>query len=1178
MRRALLIGLLLGALITNVAHAQGTGVQFLNFEAPAHKPIAVVDVAGTDYLLVANGADNSVEVYDTVQHNFLLRVPVGQRPVTIAVRPTPTDAGGREIYVANWLSDSITVFALETASPGPLRFDLIRTALVGDEPVGIVFLPENPSNPDTQPGGVLHELVLVTFSAQAGWGSFFPGTLASVIPHIELLDLAASPVTSVRDPRAIHFAPPPRGGNPYDDQMWILNFRGGNDPEYDFDLWGTDDLVNAAVTQSANLPTHGGFGTTNFNMAFAPNGELWVVGVRARNKDLPSFPDSLGEPIHLAQTVSETGFAVSFLARHKNPASAAVSAEVLDLNDSSQGRANPPIQAARPVTQPTDVVVYGDGDNPDIVSETEELPDNEPDVRPAPTRIFVTGMSSDTLAAVEPTSAGPSTWRVYRVDVSDPVNAFTLANTGGLMRGPRGLALKASGAANDPRDRLYVYNRLTNSVTIVDPNFTQPNLAVLGHFQLAGQIEPAHVIAGRKFMYSSKLSAGGNVSCATCHIDGNTDFIAWNLSDGGAVPDPANPGGATPLPGALGPNPGIKGPMVTQPLRGLVNFEVANDVNQDVFYSNRPYHWRGDKGFLEQFNAAFVNLMGLPDVSTNPPNPGFHMGIQASDMILYRDFVFSMHYPPNPHQPGDRTSTGTMFDEDNPPQNPTQEALQINTRAIGSGGQLGLKLFHILNTDGVACNICHSLPEGSNNLLTDAFFHSESPILETQNLETAQLKGLVLKERRLRRWDGTAFQTIPAGNPAVSHEFGLIHTGENTAATSQGGPPLAAPVADSINDFVSFFGVLTQAEQDAVSLYMREFDSGVAPLAGISASASVAEFTANPTSITAAVQAFEQQAERANIGAAVHVRVNGVLHGLWYDVTQRLYVEETQTGVPPIGPLTQSQLLAQIDASLGANATNLLIYHATPLGSPRRVARIQGGLAAPLSGSAPQNIALNPSPTMTANVHVPQMVLEWTDRIIDNATGNAKLDFFGPGSLNSASLALFELSLVNHAPGGFGVTQLRHEAPRRFQVEGDGIRDGAFLRIFPPTTADILSALGPGQPPTNIPNTTSHPFNFLLPIYPARNAADEVVWETAVEMAPDLLLFFMNGGVASTWAVTAITNPNNPGFRTGLNWTLQTTDLMLPNVTNFHYVQVENVTSGGVQVSPGSWQRITVTP
>lgn len=1171
-RKALFLGAL-ALLLAPSVQAQGTGVQFLNFEAPALDPIAVVRVAGDDYLLVANAPDNSVEVYDTsAANNFLLRIPTGQRPVTLVARPGSTAGEGRLIYVANWLGDSITIVELvPTGNPSaPLDFRLVRTRPVGDEPMGIAFLPENPDEPSTLPGGSLHHLVFVTLSAQAGWGIFAPDDLNPIFNHLELL-VNAGGTFAVRDPRAIAFAPPPQGSDPYQDQLWILNFRGGNTSVYDLDLWGSDDVVNAALTETANLPPHGGFGTTNYNMTFAANGDLWVVGIRCRNQDLNDFINDVGEPIFQGMVLNETGFAASFLARHRDLTNPAAVPEVLDLNDVNQGVGSP-TQASLAVTNPTDVAVYGSGED-----NSEEERDR--------TVVFATGFSSDTLAAVRPRAAGVASWTVDRIDLKAGAAAFSRTNLGGVMRGPRALALHASGTPNDPRDRLYVYHRLESSVSVVDPNYASPATALLATFPLQGQVEPAHVTAGRKFLYSSKLSrrtptvpdgADGNVSCSTCHIDGNTDFLAWNLADGAAIPPPGDP---LALPGALGPNADRKGPMVTQPLRGMVNFEVAEDLIQDLAYSNRPYHWRGDKGFVEHFNAAYVNLMGAPNVAQNPPSPAFNAGIPDPEMRLYRDFAFSIHYPPNPLQPWQRLYSGSMFDPDNPPTNPTEEFLQLNDATVGTGAQLGLKGFHVVNSDGAACVHCHALPEGSNNRLTESLTNSQSPPpggLPAQGLETAQLKGLVLKEKRLVRSsfaNGTiTFEFLPSpANHAVTHEFGLIHTGEST---------IGAFGSNSINDFVSGFGPLNQTNpilEDAVSLYMREFDTGTAPLVGFSSSLDVGEYSADPAGILSAVGELEQQRLVANVGIAIHARLDGVRRGFWYDTTDgnTPYHEEPQSGLPTIGPFSTSGLLNFLDTASGVDPTNLLIFQFTPLGSSRRVARIQGALAPPLATAAPTNLTLLPCPPMSANVDVPRMILNWADLVASQLF----FSFLAPPTDVSpaASVALYQLSLDNHAPGGFGLDQLRHEVPRRFRLSGDGIEDGALLLLFAPTAADIASAPAPGQAPTTTANFGANSVRFVLPLYPGRDEDGALVWETAEELDPLLLLSLVNGAPASSVAVTAFTDPGNAIFFDAQgNYTLLTQDLMQPTVNNWHYLQVVNRTASGFAFSAGSWQRLTL--
>ena len=182
-----------------------------------------------------------------------------------------------------------------------------------------------------------------------------------------------------------------------------------------------------------------------------------------------------------------------------------------------------------------------------------------------------------------------------------------------------------------------------------------------------------------------------------------------------------------------------------------------------------------------------------------------------------------------------------------------------------------------------------------------------------------------------------------------------------------------------------------------------------------------------------------------------------------------------------------------------------------------------------------------------------------------------------PGLANSASVTHYQVSLVNQAPGGFGLSQLRHEAPRRFRVTGDGIDDGAFLILYSPNTADIASAPAPGQPPTTVPNAGANPFNFVLPLYAGQDAQGDEIWETAAEMEPLFLLSLLNGGPASAAAVTAFFDPFNPMFFNATGYVMTTTDLMQPTVNNWYFLQVVNFTAGGgIGIGTGGWQRLTI--
>ena len=75
------------------------------------------------------------------------------------------------------------------------------------------------------------------------------------------------------------------------------------------------------------------------------------------------------------------------------------------------------------------------------------------------------------------------------------------------------------------------------------------------------------------------------------------------------------------------PNHPVKGPMFTQPLRGLSG--------------HQKFHWRGDRTQLEDFNPAFENLLGGQSLDPN-------------DMSGFAAFMKSIEYPPNPFLGRDR--------------------------------------------------------------------------------------------------------------------------------------------------------------------------------------------------------------------------------------------------------------------------------------------------------------------------------------------------------------------------------------------------------------------------------------------------------------------------------------------------------------------------------------------
>ncbi len=1167
--------------------AQG-GADHLNFETPPHHALAVVSVGSRDFLLVANTPDASVEIWDARALTFQARVAVGQEPVTVVARPEAAADGSRRCYVANWLGDSITSFdlALDPRRPSqPPLVTLRRTVPVGDEPTGIAFLPELATWPDSLPGGSAWRALVVTFGAAQRMGLFdreslqpllmLPGSSGAPEGHsgaIELLDPTRT--QGVKQPLAIAFAPKTANAPNVADRLWILNGRGGSVPsivpgeEYDFDLFASDDLVRTLHRGAATRPPIGGLGTSHFDFDFARNGDLWVAGQTALHKQLNDFVNDQGEAVMAAKSANGTGFVKSQLFRVRGNGSV----ERIDLNDDAGA------MATQPVVQPVAVRVYGRGG--------------------PGTRVFAAGLGSDSMGIVLPGSGGPNAWQVHRVRIGDPTRQFYAGRLDGLWRGPCALALLESGVPNDPSDRLFVLNLGTRSITVCDPNYplAQPSTFVVGHFPLAADPTARHVQLGRPFLYSSELSAGRNTSCASCHLFGRSDFLAWNLAGNHALPDEGDPNH---LPFALGPNAATKGPMQTQSLVGLVNFELpGNDFTQDFAFSNRPYHWRGDKGLFEDFNAAFVNLMGMAEISGNTSGNGdFNKGLPDAAMTKFRRFAFSMHYPPNPQEPLTRTLQGSAYSTPQPPDDPIKRAREANDPSVGTGAARGQKLFHILPSDrdvdldgdgtfdaALSCVHCHSLPEGSNNRLTLGRFHAFAPLAE-QMLETPQLRGLASKEKR-RHWidrDSGELRGAPdRATAARTGEFGLTHTGHSSAQTAPNLPPLFANGSWSIADFISLFvrgGLFPVDTSQAEDLerYVRQLDTGVAPIVGRGATFDVATRAIAPKLLAVELAMHESQALAANSGLAVHARLQGAWHGLWFDVAapRPSYRELAQAGLAPLADLDGAALLTLLDPADPRFAPdNLLFVQSTPLGAERRLAWLGAGSPPVTRATRPTRARLEGCVPMSANAEIPRMIDNWED------LAQLQVAFLDGPPLAplrpDASTIVLGVSLVRWAktatPSGFGLTRLRHEAPRRFSVSGEGITAGAVLRLWAPTIVDIATA-SKSTPPTTAPlrDPKQNSGYFELPLFASRRGGGSA-WESAAEIEPMLLYALLNGGVANDRVRAALEDPWDPRLQS-----LSSFDVIEPQRWNWWWVQVVNDPAHAAATTlDAGWQRLTL--
>ncbi len=266
--------------------------------------------------------------------------------------------------------------------------------------------------------------------------------------------------------------------------------------------------------------------------------------------------------------------------------------------------------------------------------------------------LFVTGLLTDNVVVLDPAGNWITEWDL-------PKNCI-----------PRQVEL-------DPTETVaLVYCAGTNEVPAYYLGTNPPTL-IHGHsLDLGFDPTPAEIQEGRQLFYDGDFSEHNNASCATCHIEGGIDGLAWNLSNGEVD---------------------SKGPMTTQDLHAV----------------NRlgPLHWRGEqqgsglqRGMTVDFNDAFINLLG----STRKMSET-RQGRQPSQFDKLEAFMLSLEHPANPNQNEDRI----LDDSIQPPM-------------LGTRHQVASAITGQVEYVNSGCNGCHALPTGSNNeIVPDGILSSD---------------------------------------------------------------------------------------------------------------------------------------------------------------------------------------------------------------------------------------------------------------------------------------------------------------------------------------------------------------------------------------------------------------------------------------------------------------------
>ncbi len=360
-------------------------------------------------------------------------------------------------------------------------------------------------------------------------------------------------------------------------------------------------------------------------------------------------------------------------------------------------------------------------------------------------RAFVCGYGND-LVAVLDVNGGAVTWAgIVRVPITIPYPRGS---------GPRTALVDAQG------QRLHVFNKLNNSVTTVPLaqlpgatgfDWTAPWPTFVGYSPLAE--DERH---GRMHFVRAIDSASQTSSCASCHVDGTSDGLAWDLS---SYLDPEG----TP-PGLVHFGLDVKGPMVTQ--------------NTQRLFGTSPYHWRGERRRLKQFNKTFLNLLERTDNGA-PANLG-------PDFQYIIHYMQRLAYPPNPRQKLDRSLSVVQ--------------------------ERGEHLFRGLQLEGgVTCSTCHQLPLGTAGEIVPTGRGGAA-----RTAVVPSLRGVADKE-------SPSFAIGGAFEERTELGAGYLHDGARSSIVT-------AFTAEDPDDRIEghAFDMRLQ-EAHALRAYLRAFDTGLAP-------------------------------------------------------------------------------------------------------------------------------------------------------------------------------------------------------------------------------------------------------------------------------------------------------------------------------------------------------------
>ena len=639
--------------ILAVAHTADNRVQFYDVSGDRPRPIGHVN-AGVDpvsvrfrnnnELWVVNHISDSISIIDVASRRVRATLLTRDEPYDVVFAGNPTRA-----FVSCSQANLVQVF-----NPGQLSSDPVNLEIPAEDPRAMAVSPD---------GSKVYVAIFESGNAStilSGDSSGLDPT--NIVRRPETPHGGASPPPNMGN----EFSPPRNPDNPFppfsaliikknESGQWMDDNNGDWTPWVSGDQAAMSNRVvgwdipdrDIAVIDANSLSIDYATSLMNIGMSVAVNpadGQITLVGTDAINQ-------MRFEP-------NVNGRFVQVLMASVNPGNLG-SHEISDLNPHLDyaGSTIPQSERNMSIGDPRGIIWSQDG-----------------------SRGYVAGMGSNSVVVINPDGS--------RVASNDQIE---------VGEGPIGLAL------DENRDRLYVWNHFDASLMAV----SLANNEVVSTVEAFNPL-PQSIRKGRAHFYDTHKTSGlGQVSCASCHIDGRIDRLAWDLGDPTGEVKPFNQNCMTSAFAQFACDDfhPMKGPMLTQTLQDIIGKE--------------PLHWRGDRDGLEEFNGAFMGLQGDDEVLT------------AQEMQQFENFLATIHFPPNPFRNIDNSlssnvsldghySNGKFAEPGSPlPNGNANTGFNLFTQGL----MVNLNSFIQPGAGESNCLVCHGLPTGmgANGGVTDVF-------------------------------------------------------------------------------------------------------------------------------------------------------------------------------------------------------------------------------------------------------------------------------------------------------------------------------------------------------------------------------------------------------------------------------------------------------------------------